>query len=158
VPALPPEPSQAIEELLDLHDAKSFDGLIGSSLGGYYSLYLHAKLGLPAVLINPAAKPYELLQDYVGWNENMYTGERYEVKPEHMTQLLALDVDREKLRLDRLFLLSESDDEVLDYRQAATKLNGAKMYLSRGGEHAYLQFSAHLPAIKHFFNEMLLKN
>lgn len=158
VPALPPEPREAIALVAEMHEETPFSGIIGSSLGGYYSMYLHRKYGLPAALVNPAAKPFELLVDYIGINTNMYTGEQYEIKAEHMEQLLELQVDRSDLVLSRLFLLTESDDETLDYRQAAEKLVGAKMYLSRGGDHSYTHFSAHLPAIKNFFDGILLKS
>lgn len=132
--------------------------MIGSSLGGFYSLYLHVNYALPAVLINPAVRPYELLSDYIGINKNMYTGVEYEVKSEHMEQLLALDVDRTSLKLSQLFLLTESEDETLNYQEAALKLLGAKMYLSRGGDHSYTSFTKHLPTIEHFFNRISSKS
>jgi len=158
VPALPAEPAAAITMIDHLLESESVSGLIGSSLGGYYSLYMHAKHGLPAVLINPAVRPYELLSDYVGINTNMYTGEEYEVKPEHMDQLKALDVQAQSLDLTHLMLLTESADEVLPYQQAAEKLLGAKMYLTRGGDHSYVDFARRLPAIKYFFDRILAKS
>ena len=158
VPALPPEPKQAITLLRDMIESGDISGVIGSSLGGYYSLFLHAEYELPAVLINPAVKPFELLTDYIGTNTNMYTGERYEVKAEHMQQLLELESSPDALDLSHLFLLSETDDEVLDYREAANKLVGAKMYLTRGGDHSYQSFASHLPAILSFFDRILFKS
>lgn len=158
VPALPAEPAKAIAMLKNVIQTENVTGLIGSSLGGYYSMYLHAMYKLPAVLINPAVRPYELLSDYIGLNTNMYTGETYEVKAEHMEQLKALDLGSNTLELNRLFLLTESEDEVLSYQQAAEKLLGAKMYLSRGGDHSYVDFTRRLPAIAHFFNGILAKS
>lgn len=158
VPALPPEPRQAISLLSDIIEQGDISGVVGSSLGGYYSLFLHAKYDLPAALINPAAKPFELLTDYIGINTNMYTGEQYEVKPEHMQQLLELNLSSNAFDLSRLFLLSETDDEVLNYRDAVEKLVGAKMYLTRGGDHSYQAFATHLPAIQSFFDRILFKS
>lgn len=158
VPALPIEPQHAISLLSEIIEQGNVSGVIGSSLGGYYSLFLHVKYNLPAVLINPAAKPYELLTDYIGTNTNMYTGEEYEVKGVHMQQLLEIDVAADAFDLTRLFLLSETDDEVLNYREAAVKLSGAKMYLTRGGDHSYQAFASHLPAIQSFFDRILFKS
>ncbi|KZX84207.1 hypothetical protein A3715_04500 [Oleiphilus sp. HI0009] len=158
IPALPAEPSKAIDLLENKLQVAEYSGLIGSSLGGFYSLYLHVNYALPAVLINPAVRPYELLSDYIGINKNMYTGVEYEVKSEHMEQLLALDVDRTSLKLSQLFLLTESEDETLNYQEAALKLLGAKMYLSRGGDHSYTSFTKHLPTIEHFFNRISSKS
>ncbi|MCH2158846.1 MAG: esterase [Oleiphilaceae bacterium] len=158
IPALPAEPSKAIDLLENKLQVAEYSGLIGSSLGGFYSLYLHVNYALPAVLINPAVRPYELLSDYIGINKNTYTGVEYEVKSEHMEQLLALDVDRTSLKLSQLFLLTESEDETLNYQEAALKLLGAKMYLSRGGDHSYTSFTKHLPTIEHFFNRISSKS
>lgn len=158
IPALPAEPSKAIDLLENKLQVAEYSGLIGSSLGGFYSLYLHVNYALPAVLINPAVRPYELLSDYIGINKNMYTGVEYDVKSEHMEQLLALDVDRTSLKLSQLFLLTESEDETLNYQEAALKLLGAKMYLSRGGDHSYTSFTKHLPTIEHFFNRISSKS
>lgn len=158
VPALPPEPREAIALIKNIIEYGDISGVVGSSLGGYYSLFLHAEYDLPAALINPAAKPFELLTDYIGINTNMYTGEQYEVKAEHMQQLLELEQSSDAFNLSRLFLLSEADDEVLNYREAAEKLSGAKMYLTRGGDHSYQAFATHLPAIQSFFDRILLKS
>ncbi len=158
VPALPPEPQQAIALVSGIIEHSDISGVVRSSLGGYYSLFLHAEYDLPAALINPAAKPFELLAEYIGLNTNMYTGEQYEVKAEHMQQLLELDQAAEAFDLSRLFLLSETDDEVLNYREAAEKLSGAKMYLTRGGDHSYQAFATHLPAIQTFFDRILFKS
>lgn len=125
-------------------------GFIGSSLGGYYSLYLHDKYHLPAALINPAMRPYELLVDYLGENQNLYTGERYEVTTEHMGELKALDRLAD-IRSAELFLLQQSGDEVLDFRQACTSLKYAKQWLDYGGDHAFEGFERTLPAIEQFF-------
>ena len=150
-----PEPSSAIESLCRWIEAPENQcvGLIGSSLGGYYALYLHHRYKLPAVLVNPAVRPYELLQDYLGINKNLYTGEEYEVRQEHMDQLRALDV----LSVvggqggQELYLLTQTGDEVLDYREATDALNSTKSWIVYGGDHAYQGFSSALPSIEHFF-------
>lgn len=158
VPKLPPEPERAIDFICSLVEGGDIAGVVGSSLGGYYSLFMHVKYKLPAVLLNPAIRPYELLADYIGVNTNMYTGEQYEVKPEHMQQLLNLEVPDDAVDLSRLFLLCESEDEVLSYREAVGKLKGAKLYLTRGGDHSYQAFAEHLPAIHSFFDRILSKS
>ncbi len=151
VPALPPEPDLAIGRVVSLLDELGPDrvGLIGSSLGGYYSLHLHERFGCPAALVNPAIRPYELLSDYLGENTNLYTGETYIVKAEHMQQLKALE--SRQFNPEKLFLLTETGDEVLDYRQALDKLCGAPAWVRPFGDHAFVQFDLTLPAIAAFF-------
>ena len=62
--------------------------LIGSSLGGFYATFLAEHYGARAVLINPAIRPYDDLRPYIGRQRNLYTGEEYEVTPEHFAELI----------------------------------------------------------------------
>lgn len=153
VPALSPEPMDAIrlvDELIQKIGLDSVIGIVGSSLGGYYSLYFQHRYQLPIVLINPAIKPYALLVDYLGENENPYTGERYLIEMKHMEALKSLEVNH-LVTPAKTFLLTQTADEVLNFQQAVTSLDGAKMWIQSGGNHASENFFKVLPAIKHFF-------
>ncbi len=158
VPALEAAPLAAmagVEVMIDEMGADNVAGLIGSSLGGYYSLYLQDRVrhisGFtpPAALINPAMRPYELLNDYLGENTNLYTGKRYQVLPEHMEELRQLDV-LNKLDKKRIYLLTQTGDETLDYRQALSDLKGARMWVAHGGDHAFQEYQRTLPSIMEF--------
>jgi predicted esterase YcpF (UPF0227 family) len=98
IPQLPPEPARAIDEAQFLYeqliDEVGVDNclVIGSSLGGYYASYLVERFGGRAALINPAVRPYELLQDYLGENENLYNGEKFIVTPSYINELKEIDV------------------------------------------------------------------
>ncbi len=151
VPALSHWPEQAIaslEALVQQHRRRNIL-LLGSSLGGYYSSWLVEKYRLKAVLINPAVRPYELLQELLGENENLYTHERYQLTPEHLDQLLALRCDRIR-DLSRYLLLTQTDDEVLDYRQAVELLDGAEMVIEQGGDHGFQHFERYFDRIDQF--------
>jgi len=157
VPALPSGPVDAIQivdELIQTLGQKTIVGFIGSSLGGYYSLYFQHRYQLPVVLINPAIKPYTLLLDYLGENVNLYTGERYKVEMTHMSELKSLEVSP-MLSPDKTFLLTQVADEVLMFQQAVTFLDGAKMWIQPGGSHAFDDFFKVLPAINNFFEANL---
>lgn len=150
-PQLPVHPADATRLILELARPYPANGLclIGSSLGGYYSLYAAQVLGCRAVLINPAIRPYELLEDYLGWQTHPYTGERYEIRPEHLHDLQDLDVERIG-DPSRFWLLTQTGDEVLDYRQGVEKLKGARQTVIEGGDHAFVDFADWLPAIERF--------
>jgi len=153
VPALPSGPMDAIQlvdELVQTHGSESIAGFIGSSLGGYYSLYFQHRYQLPVVLINPAIQPYTLLLDYLGENVNLYTGECYNVEMGHMDELKSLEVSP-ILSPDKTFLLTQTADEVLSFQQAVTFLDGAKMWVQSGGSHSFDDFYKVLPAINNFF-------
>lgn len=162
VPALPPEPLDAIEHIKDMVASLGRDkllGFIGSSLGGYYSIYLQNYFSQPeqaqgmsspkAVLINPAVRPYDSLEAYVGENQNMYTGERYTVKLSHMDDLKSLVV-KPLVHPQLTYLLTQTNDEVLACQDGVEYLKGAKMWIQYGGSHAFEGFSAALPSIEAF--------
>ncbi|MCG9678143.1 esterase YqiA [Vibrio sp. Isolate24] len=142
VPQLPCFPKQAAECLLDIIETHLNDyqiGLVGSSLGGYMSMWLNAQFGFRAVVVNPAVKPYELLSDYLGEQENPYTQQRYVLKDTHIDELKVLDTPVIKQPED-FWLLQQTADEVLDYRQAVEKFSGAKQTVEQGGDHSFVDF------------------
>lgn len=157
VPALPAAPLEAIEKIHQLVSElgeENILGFVGSSLGGFYGLYLQhfytSDLRQPKlVLINPAIRPYELLLDYLGENQNMYTGERYYVECSHMADLQSLMVESE-ISPQSAYLLTQTHDEVLDYQQAVSLLNRARMWIHAGGSHAFDGYSAVLPSVLSF--------
>ena len=123
VPQLPCFPQQAADCLLDIVEQYKNDyriGLVGSSLGGYLSVWLNARFGFKAVVVNPAVRPYELLQDYLGEQENPYTGLRYVLSEAHIDELKSLDVVSIQNPED-FWLLQQTHDEVLDFRQAVER-------------------------------------
>ena len=158
IPNLPPSPLDAVAKVNDLIQELGIEnvaGFIGSSLGGYLSLYFQHQFAqmdrkIKVVLINPAIKPYELLIDYLGDNQNPYTGERYSVEMSHMEDLRSLAV-KTSARADNTFLLVQAGDEVLDFKQSVAALAKAKMWVQPKGNHAFLYFVRTLPAIYSFF-------
>ncbi|MCL2914395.1 esterase YqiA [Shewanella corallii] len=152
-PQLPTEPVAAMALLEQLTcDAKARGEplcYVGSSLGGYFASYLAEKYGGRAVLINPAVKPYELFAEFIGSQHNPYTGETYQVLPQHQAQLQALDTSVIR-HPDRFFVLLQSGDEVLDYRQAVSKYHCCSMCLEAGGDHSFIGYASHLSDIGQF--------
>jgi predicted esterase YcpF (UPF0227 family) len=153
VPDLGHAPAEAIAKVLALVGRERPPGaplaFIGSSLGGYYATHLAERLGARAVLVNPAVRPYEDLAPYKGVQTNMYSGESFVVTDAHFDELRALAVPR-ITRPARYFLLVQSGDEVLDWREAVAHYAGAFQYVQGGGDHAFQDFDAQIPAILRF--------
>lgn len=152
VPRLACYPSDAAAQLQALVEHYQNDyriGLVGSSLGGYFSTWLNVNYGFPAVLVNPAVKPFELLADYLGPQQNPYTGETYLLEPHHMDELKALDVAA-IAKPNTVWLLQQEGDEVLDYRQAVAKYTACKQTVEAGGDHAFVGFDRYSADIIHF--------
>jgi len=130
--------------------------LIGSSLGGYYATFLREKLfekysalEVRMVLINPAVRPYQLFEDYLGIQVNEYTGERYELTMKHVSQLEALDIEHITAP-DQILLMVQTGDEVLHYQDSLNRYQGVNMNVTEGGSHAFDHFEQVLPRIFRF--------
>ena len=145
-PALPPLASEALARIEPLLSAGCC--LVGSSLGGFYATWLAEKHDLKAVLINPAIEPHVGLQSYLGPQQNLYTGERYELTPRHLREWQGLHVPRVSAR--RYLLLVETGDEVLDYRHAVARYAGCEQVVIEGGDHSLQSFPQHLPRVLRF--------
>ncbi len=150
-PQIPPYPADAAALLSDCLAPLAGQRLclVGSSLGGYYALHLAERLDCRAVLVNPAIRPYELLQKYLGEQRNPYTGTTFTLGPQHMQQLRELEVPSIS-RPQRYWLLTQTGDEVLDARQGIAKLAGARQTVIEGGDHAFTGFESWLAAITGF--------
>ncbi|MGB0129399.1 MAG: YqiA/YcfP family alpha/beta fold hydrolase [Rhodocyclaceae bacterium] len=123
--------------------------LVGSSLGGFYATWLAEKHGLRAVLVNPAVVAYLSLAQFVGPQTNLYTGETFDFTPAHVAEIEALDV-AQITRPERYWLLAETGDELLDYRQAVAKYQGARQTVIQGGDHSFQHFGDFLDPILEF--------
>ncbi|WP_394244042.1 esterase YqiA [Vibrio astriarenae] len=152
IPQMACFPKQAATQLLELVEHYKDDyhiALVGSSLGGYLSVWLNSLYGCKAVVVNPAVRPYELLQGFLGEQENPYTGERYLLTAQHIDELKALDVSELSNPQD-FWLLQQTEDEVLDYRQAVTRFARAKQTVEEGGDHSFIGFERYPKAIIEF--------
>lgn len=152
VPALSHWPQQAVAQL-ELRIQAAADRpvvLVGSSLGGFYSIWLTERYpNCRAVLVNPAIYPHHLLADWLGAQENLYTHQHYTLTRTHLRQLEALAVTR-LADPARYLLLLQTGDETLDYRQAEAFLAGAPAFIQPGGSHGFEQFENLIPTISRF--------
>ncbi|RJP82606.1 MAG: hypothetical protein C4524_00395 [Candidatus Zixiibacteriota bacterium] len=154
-PDLPVEPYETVEFILEQMDRAQCPCLsVGLSLGGFYAFYLAAVRGVPAVLINPALRPWKTLRRAVGRFRNFATGETFLWTEEHLEQLRSLgeEVDRAKVdpRLLRVYLAA--DDELLDHHRTIPWLPpGAAIQWYDAAGHRFAPFRKVAPEFrKHF--------
>jgi hypothetical protein len=153
-PDLPVAPAEALALLQKLIGEHRGLLLTGSSLGGYYATWLAGREGLPAVLINPAVRPYETLAPYVGPVTNGCTGQEFQWRAEHIEQLRAL-AEPPPIAPGRLLVLLQAGDEVLDYREALRRYSDQELVVEPGGSHAFEGFSRQLGRIANFHRRHL---
>jgi len=148
VPELHHRPARALEQIGSAcGDVAAADlTLVGSSLGGFYATVMAERLGCRAALLNPAVHPHRHFARYLGPQTNLYTGESFVLTPEHVDELRAADPPA-ITRPERYWLFVETGDEVLDYREAVTRYEGALHEVVRGGDHTLVSFPERIPDI-----------
>lgn len=149
-PSLSYVPELAIKTLQDLIRSYKKVYLVGSSLGGYYTLHLsHMDEVQKAVLINPSVKPRVTLENLLGDAPNFYDESSFSWKREHLEMLKRYG--GQKPCLEKLMLFTQKGDELLDYSQAVTKLQGCKIIIEEGGSHSFEGIERHFETIREFF-------
>lgn len=148
-PALPHWPADALSVIdAEIRNCGGSPTLVGSSLGGFYATHFAEQQGLRAVLINPAITPHLGLRSYLGPQQNLYTGERYELTLAHLEGWAGLVGGR--IDPERYLLLLETGDELLDWRLTARRYEGARTVIREGGDHTLRSFAEHLARIVAF--------
>ena len=100
-------------------------------------------------MINPAVYPHKLLEKYIGLQQSPYTGEQFEFREEYLQQLqdsLVTEMVKPELRM----VLLQTGDETLDYHQAETYYSQSNCIVEPGGNHSFINYPRHLPAIANF--------
>jgi predicted esterase YcpF (UPF0227 family) len=149
VPELHHHPRQALVQLEAAIEELGRPLLVGSSLGGYYATHLAERYGLKAVLINPAVNPHQLFDGFLGTQQNLYTGESWELTHDHVTALAELEVPAPQ-DPQRIQVWLQTGDETLDYRRAQSFYRACALRIEAGGDHGFQGFAAKIPALLSF--------
>lgn len=145
-PALAPDPDEAAACIADLIAGLDTPPvLIGSSLGGFFATWAAERFNTRAILVNPSVRPFERFQAYLGPQRNLYTGEEYVLTAQHVARLAALQVGR--LTPARYWLLVETGDLTLDYREAVAAYAGCRQTIIEGGDHSFQSWERLLPQL-----------
>jgi predicted esterase YcpF (UPF0227 family) len=140
----------AVNQIHDLIDnAKHPIVFIGSSLGGYYASYFSSKFKTKSVLINPAIPPLKDFEMYLGENENYSTGEKFIITPEDIRYIRKMSYKKYS-NAENTYVLLESGDEVLNYKEAAKYFSGSYLDIIYGGSHSYESLDEKLKNIVNF--------
>ena len=153
-PSLPYVPKLAIntlKELISTFIENEHVYLIGSSLGGYYTIYLADYFNIPAVLINPSVNPTNTLKQSLGYAPNFFDNSNFQWTTNHLEMLKEYEVNNIKTNI--YILLTQKGDELLNYKEAVEKLENSKMIIEDGGNHGYVGIHRHIDTIKQFFIE-----
>lgn len=143
-------PDLAIQTLEALIESYGEVQLIGSSLGGYYAIYLARKYKLKAVLINPSIYPYITLEKVLGNAPTFYDNTYFSWQESHLEMLKKYETDT--VIEENIMLLLQKGDKTLNYKEALNKLPNSKQIVEEGGSHSFDGVQRYLDEVNRFLN------
>lgn len=149
---LPPEQVLAVLQQLIAADPDSH--VVGSSLGGFYATQCVARFGVRAVLVNPSVRPFVSMQRFFQQGQASHaTSTGWVITPAQLDTLGQM-FQPVPAHPERMLVLLQTGDEVLDYRQARDyySQDGAQcpMLIERGGDHFMHDLQDKIPLVVDF--------
>ena len=144
VPDLNEEPTKVWQQILAL--LKTYEpgtiGIVASSLGGFYAARALGDVACRAVLINPATRPWDAIEAFLG-EQKTSDGRLVVIKKEYAEQLRALQV---------LVALSTAD-EVLNWKEARDAFSDSPLLMLENADHAVSHFARYVSQVIDFLTE-----
>jgi predicted esterase YcpF (UPF0227 family) len=161
-PQLPPSPRAAIELIqsgIAGWPVRSM-AVVGSSLGGFYAIWLAEHTGCKAVLLNPAVFPARDLAKHIGVHTSWHDpADTFVFKADYIDELERLSTPPLNSSLSiseqppsSVLLIAAKGDEVLDWREMTARFPDAQLKLLEGSDHALSDFDAHLTDVLKFLD------
>ena len=158
LPDLNMPPKQVLAHVSKMIECLDQVVLIGSSLGGFYATQLVAKYAVPAVLINPAMRPWQLFHDLFGAELPYVVNAQWTLDQTQLDQLEQMAVPFVQ-DADKILVLLQQDDEVLDYREAQRYYSNAAhqsmIITEANGNHAMDNFADKIPMALQFLSDCI---
>ena len=149
-PSLSYVPELTISTLEELIESYKDVTLIGSSLGGYFSLYLSQKYNIRVALLNPSIYPTITLKNSIGDAPNFYDESSFKWNNTHINMLQNFNTKATQQEL--IMLLVQKGDDLLDHREAVDFLPNSHMIVEDGGSHSFEGIEKHFKNIVEFLH------
>lgn len=149
---------QVLQKISALVERLSDVVIIGSSLGGFYATQMVVKHQVPAVLINPAMRPWHLFRALYGANSLPYAVHPNWTLDESQLDYLEQVAVSDLPQTAQVLVLLQQGDEVLDYREAEYFYSGthsAMLITEAKGNHAMDDFAQKIPLVLQFLADCL---
>ena len=152
-PRLSNTPRIAVEQLHEIIKKEKLRrrrvGLVGYSLGGYFATYLASQYDLPAVLINPVVRGYDIMCEFFGECYNEHTGEHFDIGEADIDFLIGLHLEPLP-NPERFMVLLQKGDEIVDPAEALAYYEDSALIVEEGGCHEFEHFENHVAKVIDF--------
>ena len=146
---LPISPLESIQLCEQLIAEQKTSAVCGSSLGGFYALYLAEKYGLRCGLINPAITPWGDLERED--NQRQYRIEELDQSSNsHYIDQLKAYFTPKLTHPKNVMVLIGTEDEVLNPQQMIAHLAKTQQIIVAGADHSMSDFGGYLPKLMQF--------
>lgn len=153
-------PQQVMQKLQHMVQTLPNMVFVGSSFGAFYATQMVARYGCPAVLINPAMRPWQLFRSLFGEAQLPYkVSETWTLTAEHLSEMQQIHFEQFP-HADKILVLLQQGDEVLDYLEAQRYYKQqhpmAMIMTEYGGNHTMDNFNEKIPMLLTFLKHSLL--
>ena len=149
---------QVLQNISELIDRLSDVVLIGSSFGGFYATQMVVKHQVPAVLINPAMRPWQLFRDLYGKDQLPYVVHPHWTLDDAQLDFLEQIAVSNDHDFSKILVLLQQGDEVLNYQEAVdyySATHPAMLMSEAKGNHAMDDFADKIPLALQFLSDCL---
>jgi len=156
-PNLSHRPAADVARLETLIREEAVTTVVGSSLGGFYALYLAQRTELRVILVNPALNAHELLIDRRGTVQVYETGEEFEWTQAQIDELreisafvdAALDPHASRVTWSKVLVLLARHDERIDTATTLARLPAtARVVVDEVQDHRFGDLAPYADAIR----------
>ena len=142
-----------LEEIIENSQNRDIK-LIGSSLGGFYAIYLANKYNLKTILINPSTNPLSTLERIKEENNkgvNFFDLSEFDFTSNHINSLKRYYV--KDIKKELFLVMLQKNDDLIDYQVAKELFDGSKMVIEDGGGHNFERIENYFEKIETFCKE-----
>ena len=133
-------------KLLSALSANKNIALIGSSLGGFFALFLAHKYSLPCTAFNPVTFPHEQLAPFTGKNYNFYTNKEWDFTQELLLSYKELPLSAAMPRTPNI-ILGVNDTTIDPNVTLRFWKKKANIFITEE-EHSIADYKKYLPVIQ----------
>ena len=123
---------------------------IGFSIGGFMAVQMHKKHPGKVILLNPCLNPSKYIDKHISTKYiNPDTNISHEITPE--TKKLLQDLEKTQIpNQNNILLLTQKDDESINYQDAINIIPNSKQIIISGGGHQFTNIEKVIPDIINF--------